>query len=195
MATGTTRRRTQPPEVRREQLLDAAAAVIVEKGFTSMTVADVAERAGVAKGTVYLYFDTKEHLVTGLQARYASALVDLARALNDGKGSRETRGSRRFSEPPSTSTSRNASSTRCFSTKPGCATATLCALCRASSRRSSSAGVASGAFEVDDVAFTTEFLLHGLHGALVSYLHHPKASRTRFVRSCLGVCDELLGVQ
>ena len=55
-------------------------------------------------------------------------------------------------------------------------------------------GVESGAFEVADVAFTTQFLLHGLHGALVAFLHHP-TSRPRFVRSCVGVCRQLLGVQ
>ncbi len=54
-------------------------------------------------------------------------------------------------------------------------------------------GVASGAFEVADVRFTTEFLLHGLHGALVSFLHHP-TSRSKFVASCLEVCRRLLGV-
>ena len=68
--------RTQPAEVRRAQLLDAAAGVLVDKGASAMTVGEVAERAGLAKGTVYLYFETKEDLVAGLQARYTAALVE-----------------------------------------------------------------------------------------------------------------------
>ena len=193
MATGTTRRRTQPPEVRREQLLDAAAAVMVEKGFTSMTVADVAERAGVAKGTVYLYFDTKEDLVTGLQARYATALVDLAHALNDGKGDESARLEAFLRATVDFHASERELHEVLFhqaGMRDGDALHALSREVQTFVER----GVESGAFEVADVAFTTQFLLHGLHGALVAFLHHP-TSRPRFVRSCVDVCRQLLGVQ
>ena len=40
------RPRTQPPEVRREQILDSAAQVLAAKGLTAMTVADVVAGAG-----------------------------------------------------------------------------------------------------------------------------------------------------
>jgi AcrR family transcriptional regulator len=65
---------------RREDLLDAAARVFTEKGIGHATVADIAEAAGVAKGTFYLYFDTKEHLLGALRQQ----LVDqtLARGMS-----------------------------------------------------------------------------------------------------------------
>ena len=44
--------RTQPADVRREQILDAAARVLVAKGLGEATIADVAADAGIAKGTV-----------------------------------------------------------------------------------------------------------------------------------------------
>ena len=69
MAEATTRRR-ELPEVRREQILDAAATVFLDRGLTQATMADVAEAAGVAKGTIYLYFDSKSAVLTALRARY-----------------------------------------------------------------------------------------------------------------------------
>ena len=194
MATVPTRRRTQPPEVRREQLLDAAAAVIVEKGFASTTVADVAERAGVAKGTVYLYFDTKEDLVTGLQARYASALVDLARALNEGTGSEIARLESFLRETVGFHVSERELHEMLFHQAGMRDGDALHALSRELQTFVES-GVASGTFAVADAGFTTQFLLHGLHGALVSFLHHPRTSRAKFVASCLEVCRRLLGVK
>jgi AcrR family transcriptional regulator len=44
-------------------LVDAACAVFAEKGYASTRVADIAERAGVGKGTVYEYFSSKEELL------------------------------------------------------------------------------------------------------------------------------------
>jgi TetR/AcrR family transcriptional regulator, transcriptional repressor for nem operon len=64
------RPRRQPADVRREQILDAAERVLVERGLAAATMADVAEAAAVAKGTVYLYFESKAELLAGLRARY-----------------------------------------------------------------------------------------------------------------------------
>ncbi|MBI4564708.1 MAG: TetR/AcrR family transcriptional regulator [Planctomycetes bacterium] len=44
---------------RRRQLLDAATAVFAAKGYGSASVADIIQRSGVARGTFYLYFDSK----------------------------------------------------------------------------------------------------------------------------------------
>ncbi|WP_103534167.1 TetR/AcrR family transcriptional regulator [Streptomyces sp. SM11] len=60
--------RFQPPDVRRRQILDATAALLLEDGYEALTVSKVATRAGVAKGTVYLYFDSKQELLAALQA-------------------------------------------------------------------------------------------------------------------------------
>jgi AcrR family transcriptional regulator len=64
------KRERRPPEVRREQILDAAARVFTDKGTSVATVDDIAAVAGVAKGTIYLYFDSKEQLLSGLGNRY-----------------------------------------------------------------------------------------------------------------------------
>jgi TetR/AcrR family fatty acid metabolism transcriptional regulator len=46
-----------------ERILDAAIEVIAEKDFHHARVADIASRAGVADGTVYLYFKNKNHIL------------------------------------------------------------------------------------------------------------------------------------
>jgi TetR/AcrR family fatty acid metabolism transcriptional regulator len=46
-----------------QRILDAAVAVFAEKGFHSARVTDVAHRADVADGTIYLYFRNKEELL------------------------------------------------------------------------------------------------------------------------------------
>lgn len=48
---------------KRPRLVDAACSVFAEKGYASTRVADIAERAGVGKGTVYEYFSSKEELL------------------------------------------------------------------------------------------------------------------------------------
>jgi len=49
-------------EARPEELVSAALEVFVERGYAGTKLADVARRAGVTKGTIYLYFENKEAL-------------------------------------------------------------------------------------------------------------------------------------
>ena len=51
---------------RKKQILDAAARVFAEKGFHPTTVKDVAKAAGVADGTIYIYFENKMALLLGI---------------------------------------------------------------------------------------------------------------------------------
>lgn len=53
-----------PPSVdRREQIRRAALRVFARKGYRNAVVEDVAEEAGLGKGTIYTYFDRKEKLL------------------------------------------------------------------------------------------------------------------------------------
>jgi TetR/AcrR family fatty acid metabolism transcriptional regulator len=65
------------------RILDAAIAVIAERGFHNSRVSDIADRAGVADGTIYLYFKSKEQiLMTALESAFeafiAQAKTELA---------------------------------------------------------------------------------------------------------------------
>ena len=50
------------PEERPEQILDAALAEFGERGLAGARLEDIAKRAGLSKGTIYLYFPNKEAL-------------------------------------------------------------------------------------------------------------------------------------
>lgn len=56
-------------EARPNEVLDAALDLFIEKGFASTRVEDIAKRAGISKGAVYLYFSSKEAILEGLVRR------------------------------------------------------------------------------------------------------------------------------
>jgi AcrR family transcriptional regulator len=66
MATVRKRGRPTAPPGRREAILDAALACFVGRGFHGTAIPEIAERAGIAAGTIYHYFDSKEALVNAL---------------------------------------------------------------------------------------------------------------------------------
>jgi AcrR family transcriptional regulator len=55
-------KRERNKALRREQILEAAVRVFARRGFGKATVAEIAEEAGVAAGTIYIYFEGKEDL-------------------------------------------------------------------------------------------------------------------------------------
>ena len=58
---------------RREAILSAALEEFSARGFEAARLDDVAKRAGVAKGTIYLYFRDKESAVPGADPHHADA--------------------------------------------------------------------------------------------------------------------------
>lgn len=66
----------------RNLLLAAAEAEFAERGL-SASVADVARRAGVAKGTVFRHFATKEELIASIVSEHIATLTAVARRLAD----------------------------------------------------------------------------------------------------------------
>src|SRR6202521_3088084 len=88
MATSTTRGASAD---KREAILAAALALFAERTFDGTAVPLIAERAGVAAGTIYRYFDGKEALVNALYRRWKGELSStLAEAMAAG-GTHEER--------------------------------------------------------------------------------------------------------
>src|SRR5437016_10492549 len=50
------------PEERPQQIIDAALTIFGERGLAGARLEDIAKRAGLSKGTIYLYFPNKEAL-------------------------------------------------------------------------------------------------------------------------------------
>jgi AcrR family transcriptional regulator len=67
--------RQRRKEARPQELLDAALALFVEKGFAAARTDEVAARAGVSKGTLYLYYPSKEELFKAVVRHNLSSLI------------------------------------------------------------------------------------------------------------------------
>jgi TetR/AcrR family transcriptional regulator, fatty acid metabolism regulator protein len=65
---------------KRPRILDAAVKVFAERGFFTATVAEIARAAGVADGTIYLYFKSKDDLLLRLFDEKMSILIEEAKA-------------------------------------------------------------------------------------------------------------------
>jgi AcrR family transcriptional regulator len=66
-------------EFRTAEILSAARKVFARKGYTGATVEDIAEAAGLAKGTVYLYFPSKREVYLEALKEGLTALVEETR--------------------------------------------------------------------------------------------------------------------
>jgi len=68
-------RRTRNPEKRRGDLIAAAKRVFAKKGVAASAVSDIVKAAGVAQGTFYLYFATKNDVINALAEQMAETMV------------------------------------------------------------------------------------------------------------------------
>jgi AcrR family transcriptional regulator len=75
-------RSQQDKETRRVALLDAALDVFFERGFAATRMEDVARRAGLSKGTLYLYFESKEQLFEALIEELATPRLQQLESLS-----------------------------------------------------------------------------------------------------------------
>src|SRR5260370_4638978 len=62
-----------------QRILEAAVEVIAEHGFFNARVSDIAQRAGVADGTIYLYFKSKDQLLMAAVSNAFGAVLRRAR--------------------------------------------------------------------------------------------------------------------
>lgn len=68
-------KRERRKQARPGELLDAALGLFVEKGFAATRAEEVAARAGVSKGTLFLYFDSKEELFKAVVREHISGCI------------------------------------------------------------------------------------------------------------------------
>ncbi|ALG10652.1 hypothetical protein AOZ06_30490 [Kibdelosporangium phytohabitans] len=62
-------------ERRTDRILDAAGELLLRFGYRKVTIEDIARRAGIGKGTVYLHWRTKQELFDALLRRQSIALI------------------------------------------------------------------------------------------------------------------------
>lgn len=80
------RRVSKPREQRRDDLLRAAREQFSLRGTAATTVADITDAADVGKGTFYLYFQSKEHVLAALWEEFVDGFVQHAREILEHRG-------------------------------------------------------------------------------------------------------------
>jgi AcrR family transcriptional regulator len=175
---GTRVRTRLAPGVRRAGILDAATRLILSQGVARLTMEDVAREAGIAKGTVYLYFDSIDDLATELRNRYAQALLEKVGALlsTGGSGSRFRRLDTFIAAVAKAYEGGHELHHALFD-EAGASEAPLVEAFRTLLHAFIEDGCAAGEFSVEDIDLTTGFLLAGLHAVLREGLHGRRKSR------------------
>ncbi len=74
---------TKDPEVRRNELMDAAEQLFVEKGYEHTSASDIIRKVGVAQGTFYYYFKSKDEILNAVIDRYLERYTDLVKAVGN----------------------------------------------------------------------------------------------------------------
>jgi AcrR family transcriptional regulator len=71
------RRKAERPQ----EILEAAFAEFSRNGYATTTLDQIAERAGVTKGTIYVYFENKEHLFISMVHEFTKAAYDTVQGM------------------------------------------------------------------------------------------------------------------
>jgi len=69
------------PEERKQEILDAAEKLFYEKDYTKTTINDILKAVGIAKGTFYYYFESKEEVLDAIVDRYIQNGLQMARKI------------------------------------------------------------------------------------------------------------------
>jgi AcrR family transcriptional regulator len=196
------RPRTKPPEVRREEIMDAAQNLFLKQGVGPTTVDHVASGADVAKGTVYLHFTSKQDLLVALGARFAEKhLAHIKAAIAARSGQDWTGKLAAWAEAcvgfyldtielHDMLFHEARAPTRQGLADRGLADNVIIDHLEALLR----AGHTAGVWSVDDARFTAVFLFNGMHGIVDdAYLRQKRIVRSRLTNRLQRICFRTVG--
>lgn len=192
--------RTKPAAQRRKDLLDAGLTLFAERGIARTTVSEITQRAGVAQGTFYLHFPSKDALLFALQDRFEERIVERARgaiaragpdwgarldacvvAVFDDYERELSQHDVLFAHLP-----RDASRRESGTHLGRGLTAVIADLI--------AEGSAAGAFDVADVAVTALLLFSALHGGFDEFVHvGPEVAKQRLLPPLLALFRRTVG--
>jgi AcrR family transcriptional regulator len=161
------------PDIRRASILDAATRLVLRDGTAGLTMEDIAREAGVARGTLYLYFDSIDGITAALRDRYTRAMTGGLEPLlaTGGRGSRLSRLDAFIAALAAALHDHRDLYHALLSGTTG--ETALTEAFRALLRRFIQDGRDTGEFTVPDPGLTADFLLAGLHAVLTQGLHKP----------------------
>jgi AcrR family transcriptional regulator len=187
------RRDRKSREVRRAEILDAAARLFIAHGVGGVSIADIAGAAGVAKGLLYHYFDSKDELLGALRDRYLKDWYEeIERLLTKPKSGDEARSFERFLRSMYEFHADKVELHELLMASEG-SEDEITENVRKLLLEFIRAGVKRKAFEVASLDLTVDFLLNGLHGLLVKYLHEGRSAK-RFTDDAMTMARPLMGM-
>lgn len=188
--------RQQPAEVRRERILDAASSLFVKHGLNETSMDAVASAAGIAKGTVYIYFQSRSHLLAALRHRYAESLARRASAILSASGAVEGRSAiaayQRLAADLTDFVLVNQRLYHVLFQQAGVAEEETMQPLRSVVRESLQREMDRGSVAPMDSDILMRFLLDGIDGALAPLFHHKRADRRRVLAAVNDVIARLL---
>jgi AcrR family transcriptional regulator len=184
------RPRTKPPEVRREEIMNAAQRLFLAQGVAATSIDDIADGADVAKGTVYLHFASRQALLTALGERFAEQHLARIKVAISAKAEQDWAGK----------LAAWAEAGIAFYLDSIALHDMLFHEARAPTREGLvdnlvidhlasllSAGSAASAWSVDDARFTAVFLFSGMHGIVDdAFLRDKRIAKGRLTRRLTG---------
>ncbi len=81
-------KKTKKQAVKKQQIIEAGTRMIVQKGIEKTSLADIAEEAGISKGSLYYYYASKNELIFDITDAHINQISDnLFAIIEDSKGS------------------------------------------------------------------------------------------------------------
>jgi AcrR family transcriptional regulator len=185
----------QPADVRRRRILDAAASLLIKRGLAETTMEAVAEAAGIAKGTVYLYFRSRSELLAGLRRRYAETLARRATSILPSEASSAASLVAAYERLVSDLTAfllANRLLHHVLFQEAGVSEEETLQPLRNLIRNSLQRAMDDNLIEAMDADILMRFLLDGLHGALMPLFHDRSANRPHTISAVRKVIRRVL---
>ncbi len=193
-----TRPRTKPPEERRGEIMRAARHLFLEHGVAATTVEQITARAGVAKGTFYLYFSSKEDVLAAMGDRYGGELLEkieaaiAARPDDDWPGKLQT-----WARASVTAylDSIRLHDILFYGSRPPTREGLVDNVVIDHLAALLQAGMTAGAWSIDDPRFTAVFLFSGLHGVVDdAHMRQKRVNRDRLAHRLERLCFRAVGL-
>ncbi|OWK37655.1 TetR/AcrR family transcriptional regulator [Fimbriiglobus ruber] len=190
--------RTKPPEERRDELMTAAQRLFLEHGAGPTTIEQITTAAGVAKGTFYLYFSSKEDVLTALGDRYAREHLERIRAAVDERPADDWAG--KLTAWAGTSVvsyldSIHLHDVAFYEARTPTREGLVDNIVIDHLSELLQAGVDAGAWTVADPRFTAVFLFSGCHGVVDdAYAKEKRVNRSRLVERLEQLCFRAVGL-
>lgn len=78
-------RKSKEAQERRNEILDVAEVLFNEKGYDGTSTNDILKKIGIARGTLYYHFESKEAIMDGIIDRYNKKVIEGAQAISEKK--------------------------------------------------------------------------------------------------------------